>query len=206
MYRELISLLDTVFAGGYTGGKMNSQLSSLGCDDGNTPHPNPLPYTTTACRRTPLPPRGEAGSRRGIATACRLDGREQVAKTCVSAKRTGFSFDGKVHLSFRDAVGYAMRNEENESGSFGGKTRTYADGHGPTPTSKDRKWTEWTMRTRWTDVDKQWTTEGDAWRAYFAERLPPCPKVLHETCHLTKRTHFDFEDFFLCISDIHRYL
>jgi len=28
--------------------------------DMNTPHINPLPYTTTACRRTPLPPRGEA--------------------------------------------------------------------------------------------------------------------------------------------------
>jgi hypothetical protein len=44
---------------------------------------------------------------------------EEDLETYVSAKRTGFSFDGKVHLSFRDAVGYAMRNEENESGSFG---------------------------------------------------------------------------------------
>src|ERR1017187_588189 len=32
-----------------------------------TPHLNPLPYTTTACRRTPLPPRGEeiAGRAKG---------------------------------------------------------------------------------------------------------------------------------------------
>jgi hypothetical protein len=95
-------------------------------------------------------------------------------ETCVSAKRTGFIFDGKVHLSFRVARGCAIRNEENESGSFGGKTRTYTDGHEPTLTSKDQKWTMW---TRWMDVDKQWTAEGDARRQSAVttreRRVPP---------------------------------
>ena len=36
----------------------------------NTPHPNPLPYTTTASRPTRLPPRGEAGA------GGRIDGQE----------------------------------------------------------------------------------------------------------------------------------
>ena len=52
-------LLDTVFPDGYTDGKMNIErskqirggLSSLRCDVGNTPRPNPLPYTTTGLLR-----------------------------------------------------------------------------------------------------------------------------------------------------------
>jgi hypothetical protein len=36
--------------------------------------------------------------------------------------------------------------------------------------------------------------EGQAFRSTGATRPP---KVLHETCHFTKRTHFEFEDFFM---------
>src|ERR1017187_7477194 len=46
-----------------------------------TPHLNPLPYTTTACRRTPLP-KGRGDSRKSKGAW------EGAHQTCHSAKRT----------------------------------------------------------------------------------------------------------------------
>jgi hypothetical protein len=58
-YRNPIMLLDLGWSREYSRcGSLT--LGSPPSVDADTPHPNPLPYTTTACRRTPLPPRGEA--------------------------------------------------------------------------------------------------------------------------------------------------
>jgi len=64
-YRETIILLDTVFPEGYNWRVSYELKQKLLGEDQNTPHFNPLPYTTTASRPTWLPPRGEAGG--GIA-------------------------------------------------------------------------------------------------------------------------------------------
>ena len=76
----------------------------LFCDSANTPHPNPLPYTTTACRRTPLPPRGEgmpereswveAMASKEVKRSVVFRGREGP-KNMLSAKRSQF-FDGEL--------------------------------------------------------------------------------------------------------------
>jgi len=114
---------------------MNVQRSTIRRKDTDTPYPNPLPYTTTACRRTPLPTRGEA--RGGIATASHSYGEGGRANTCfcetnppILAWKTAFI--NQRDNGLRDKIlpengGFVLENEptgrgfcEDKRGELGG--------------------------------------------------------------------------------------
>jgi len=112
-------------------------------------------------------------------------GTRVTLKTCVFAKRTGFILDGKDHLSLRGTMGYAMRDEGIESGSFGTESTGL---HGRT----------------WTDTDKQGSNIDDVERgrngrrrSTHGDRAPWLEERGGPIYVSAKRTHFELEDFFI---------